>query len=59
MKKKPLIVISALIFTLAILALGYVSFGLLTTVIFTSGFIIGGTDIIETLYRRLSLTVFW
>ncbi len=41
MKKKPLIVITALIFTLAILTLGYVSFGFFTTLIFTSGFLGG------------------
>jgi hypothetical protein len=41
MKRKYSIIISALLFTLATLAIGYWAFGLVTMLIFTSGFLSG------------------
>lgn len=41
MQKKPLIIFAAFIFTFATLAIGYASFGLVTTLVFTSGFLGG------------------
>lgn len=41
MKKSPTIVILALLFTVAILTIGYIAFGFWTTLIFTSGFLGG------------------
>lgn len=41
MKKPPATILGASLFTLAVLGLGYVSFGFWTTVIFTSGFLGG------------------
>lgn len=41
MAKQPPIVIAALLFTVAVLALGYISFGFWTTLVFTSGFLGG------------------
>ncbi|MES3019858.1 MAG: hypothetical protein V4721_18880 [Bacteroidota bacterium] len=41
MKMKMSVVILAFLFTMAVLALGYISFGIWTTLIFTSGFLGG------------------
>ncbi|SCY25322.1 HXXEE domain-containing protein [Flavobacterium caeni] len=41
MKKKPNIIVAAFVFTVAILLLGYFSFGIWTSLIFSSGFLGG------------------
>lgn len=41
MKRSPKIVAGALLFTLAILTVGYLAFGLITDLIFASGFLTG------------------
>jgi Protein of unknown function with HXXEE motif len=41
MKKDPKIIVGALLFTIAILSVGYFAFGLITDLIFASGFLTG------------------